>query len=77
MNPDTAKRPVNLTLNAKTLELARMLGMNLSQTVDSFLTAEVQRRYWERWNQDNQSAIEAYNQRIEEEGLPLSRYRGF
>ena len=51
--------------------------MNLSQTVDIFLTAEVQRRYWERWNDDNKDAIEAYNARIAQEGLPLARYRGF
>ena len=74
---DTVKRPVNLSINARTLELAKKLGMNLSQTVDSFLTAEVQRRYWERWNDDNKDAIDAYNARIEQEGLPLARYRGF
>ena len=51
--------------------------MNLLQTVDSFLTAEVQRRYWERWNDDNKDAIDAYNARIEQQGLPLARYRGF
>ena len=51
--------------------------MNLSQTVDGFLTAEVQRRYWERWNDDNKEAINAYNARIEQEGPPLARYRGF
>ena len=74
---DTSKRPVNLSINARTLDLAKELGMNLSQTVDSFLTAEVQRRYWERWNDDNKDAIDAYNARIEQEGLPLARYRGF
>ncbi len=77
MAADTAKRPVNLTINAKTLDMARDLGMNLSQAVDSFLTAEVQRRYWERWNEDNKEAIDAYNTRIEQEGLPLAKYRSF
>ncbi len=74
---DTSKRPVNLLINARTLDLAKELGMNLSQTVDNFLTAEVQRRYWERWNEDNKDAIDAYNGRIAQEGLPLARYRGF
>lgn len=74
---DTSKRPVNLSINARTVDLAKELGMNLSQTVDSFLTAEVQRRYWERWNDDNKDAIDAYNARVEQEGLPLARYRGF
>lgn len=74
---DHAKRPVNLSINARTLDLAKEMGMNLSQTVDSFLSAEVQRRYWERWNEDNKAAIEAYNQRIAKEGLPLAKYRSF
>ena len=75
--PDISKRPVNLLINARTLQLAKELGMNLSQTVDSFLSAEVQRRYWERWNDDNRDAIDAYNARVAAEGLPLARYRGF
>ena len=74
---DAARRPVNPSINAHTLDLARELGINLSQTVDSFLTAKVQRRYWERWNDDNRDAIDAYNARIAQEGLPLTRYRGF
>ena len=74
---DTSKRPVNLSINARTLDMARELGINLSQTVDGFLTGEVHRRYWERWNADNKEAIDAYNARIEQEGLPLAQYRGF
>lgn len=74
---EPTKRAVNLSINARTLRLAKELGMNLSQTVDSFLAAEVQRRYWERWNDDNKDAIDAYNERIAQEGLPLARYRGF
>jgi len=78
LNFDKApKRPTNLSLNAKVLDMARELGMNLSQTVDALLAQEVQRRYWERWNEQNKDAIAAYNQLIESEGLPLARYRTF
>jgi antitoxin CcdA len=71
------KRSANLSLNAKVLDLARELGMNLSQTVDALLAEEVQRRYWARWNEANKDAIAHYNARIEREGLPLERYRSF
>jgi antitoxin CcdA len=74
---DNTKRPVNLSINARTLEMARELGINLSQTVDTFLATEVQRRYWERWNEANRDAIDAYNERIASEGLPLEKYRSF
>ncbi|MFZ2651255.1 MAG: type II toxin-antitoxin system CcdA family antitoxin [Burkholderiaceae bacterium] len=71
------KRPTNLSLNAKVLDMARELGMNISQTVDELLAKEVQRRYWARWNEDNRQAIDTYNARIEREGLPLAKYRTF
>jgi antitoxin CcdA len=74
---NAAKRPTNLTLNSKVLDLARELGMNLSQTVDGLLAEEVRRRYWERWNEENKAAISAYNARIERDGLPLAKYRSF
>jgi antitoxin CcdA len=74
---DATKRPTNLSLNAQVLDAARELGMNLSQTVDELLAAEVQRRYWARWNDENREAIAAYNARVESDGLPLTRYRGF
>lgn len=71
------KRPINLSLSVRMLEMARELGMNVSATADGLLAEEVKRRYWERWNDDNKDAIDAYNARIEQEGLPLARYRGF
>lgn len=74
---DSLKRPVNLSINARTLELARQLGMNISQTVDTLLADEVKRRYWEQWNERNKGAIDAYNDRIATEGLPLAKYRTF
>ncbi len=78
LRSDTSpKRPVNLSLTAKVLDMARELGMNISQTVDALLAEEVQRRYWERWNEQNKEAIENYNARIEREGLPLAKYRTF
>ncbi|MDF2466218.1 MAG: post-segregation antitoxin CcdA [Ramlibacter sp.] len=71
------KKATNLSLNSKVLEAAREMGMNVSQTVDELLAAEVKRRYWERWNEDNKEAIAAYNVRIAKEGLPLAKYRTF
>ena len=46
-------------------------------TVDELLTAEVQRRYWQRWNEDNQGAIADYNARIERDGTFSQRIQRF
>lgn len=76
LNFDNApKKATNLSLNTKLLEEARRLGINISQTVDALLAAEVRRVYWERWNADNKNAIALYNQRIAAQGLPLAKYR--
>ena len=71
------KRATNLTLNAKVLDMARELGINVSQTVDVLLANEVRKRYWERWNDEYREAVKAYNERIERDGLPLAKYRTF
>ncbi|MBE0549297.1 MAG: type II toxin-antitoxin system CcdA family antitoxin [Rubrivivax sp.] len=71
------RRAINLSLNAKVLDMARDMGLNISQTVDALLTEEVLRQYWQRWQQDNAEAIAHYNARIEREGLFSDRYRTF
>jgi antitoxin CcdA len=71
------KRAVNLTLSADAVDMAKKLGMNVSQTVDAWLVQEVKRRYWEQWREENREAFAAYNARIAQEGLPLEKYRTF
>lgn len=71
------KKATNLSLNSKVLEVARELGMNLSQTVDALLAREVERCYWEQWNERNKEAIQSYNTRIREEGIWGAKYRTF
>ncbi|AYQ30250.1 MULTISPECIES: type II toxin-antitoxin system CcdA family antitoxin [unclassified Polaromonas] len=71
------KKATNLSLNSKVLEVAREMGMNISQTVDALLADEVKRRYWEQWNERNKGAIASYNARVAKHGLPLAKYRSF
>jgi len=40
----SAKRPINLSLNSKVLDMAKDMGLNISQTVDALLTEEVLRQ---------------------------------
>jgi antitoxin CcdA len=71
------KRAANLTLNARALEMARELGMNVSQTVDALLQAEVKRRYREKWRAENKEAIAAYNARVKQDGVFGDSVRDF
>ena len=74
---DAPKKATNLSLNSKVLEMAKELGMNISQTVDALLAEEVKRRYWEKWKAENKGAMDAYNAQVAREGLPLAKYRTF
>jgi antitoxin CcdA len=74
---NASKKPTNLSLNSKVLEMAREMGMNVSQTVDTLLAAEVRRCYWQKWNEENKDAVAEYNTRVERDGLPLAKYRTF
>ena len=71
------KKATNLSLNSKVLEMARELGMNVSETVDALLAREVERRYWEGWQERNQAAIDDYNARIRRDGIWGAKYRSF
>jgi antitoxin CcdA len=47
----SAKRPTNLTLNGRVIDMARELSVNIPQAVEALPTEEVQSRYWARWNE--------------------------
>ena len=70
---EASKRAVNLSLNSKVLEMAKEMGMNISQTVDELLTEAVLKRHGSQWQADNKEAIDHYNARIEREGTFAQR----
>ncbi len=67
------KRAINLSLNSKVLEMAREMGLNISQTVDELLTEAVLQRYRAEWQVTNKEAIEQYNDRIARDGTFAER----
>lgn len=74
---DAPKKATNLSLNSKVLEMARDLGLNVSQTVDALLAEEVRRQYWEKWKEESKEGIAAHNARVAKDGLSLAKYRTF
>ena len=71
------KRPINLSLNSKVLDMAKAMDMNISQTVDALLTEAVLAQDWQRWNEENAEAIAHYNARIAREGTFAQRIRKY
>jgi antitoxin CcdA len=72
-----AKKAANLTVRADLLEEARARKINLSQTLETALAAELKKRREAEWLEQNKAAIEAYNREIAEHGLWSDGLRQF
>ncbi len=75
--PSPSRRPTNITLPAPLLLAARELGINISQTCERALAAEVDAARRAAWLRDNRAAMDDYNAHVEAHGLPLAAYRAF
>jgi antitoxin CcdA len=71
------KRSANLTISAKLLDRAKSLKINLSQTLEERLAQVVREAEAEEWLAANRKAIDAYNERVERDGVWSEQVRGF
>lgn len=71
------RRATNVTLPDALLREARSLKINLSQACERGLAAEVARVRQEVWLAENRPAMDAWNDYVEQNGLPLAEYRQF
>jgi len=71
------KRPANLTISADLLDKARSLKINLSQTLEERLAQLVREAEAAEWLATNRKAIDAYNARVERDGVWSDKFRGF
>ena len=73
----SSRRPTNLSIDAELLSLAKTLGVNISRSAEIGIKEAVSKKLREQWLQDNKDALIASNQFVEENGLPLQKYRSF
>ena len=71
------KRSANLTISANLLDRAKSLKINLSQTLEERLAQVVREAEAEEWLATNRKAIDAYNERVERDGIWSDKVRGF
>jgi len=72
-----SRRAANVTLPEGLVREAKALGINLSQACERGLAAEVARARARAWQAENRAAMEAWNDHVERNGLPLAEYRQF
>jgi len=66
---DAPKKPVNLSLNSDLLRMGKDLGLNLSRIAELAIAQAVKEALAEDWLKENAEAIQAYNQRVEAQGV--------
>lgn len=71
------KKPANLSINGDLLKKAREQDINLSATLEQALVERLRQRQRERWLADNQAAITAYNDYVDEQGVFSDGLRSF
>ncbi len=71
------KRATNLSIRADLLAEAKALKINLSQALETHLAELIRARKREQWLGENREAIDAYNQRVEREGVFSDGWRTF
>lgn len=71
------KKATNLSVNSDLLKKARQLEINLSSIFEKALINVVTIRQTEKWLEENQSSISAYNRYVEKSGVFSHGMRSF
>ena len=71
------RKATNITLNAALLQRAKHLKINISQASEEGIARAVAARTAADWLQDNQAALDSSNAYVEQNGLPLAKFRTF
>ena len=71
------KKATNVTINSDLLQKAKSYKINISKNFEAYLAEVVRKREEQQWLEENKSAIDAVNKRIEKEGLFSDEHRRF
>ncbi|WOE74251.1 type II toxin-antitoxin system CcdA family antitoxin [Alterisphingorhabdus coralli] len=77
MKHSTPRKATNITLDPVAVDEAKQLGINVSQACENGLRSEIAKAKGEQWLEENREAIDAFNEWIAENGLPLEEHRQF
>lgn len=67
--PSSARRRINLSLRASTIDEARALGLNISRIAEDVLAHAIKTEKARRWADENQKAIAHHAERIKRHGM--------
>lgn len=71
------RKPTNVSLDPELVAQAREHDINVSRACEAGLAAKVREARKKRWVAENWEAIQGWNKWVDENGLPLAKYRQF
>ena len=71
------KKSVNLSIDAGLVAEAKAAGINLSALLECALLSTVREKRWQKWREENREATDSMNRYVEQNGLPLRKYRAW
>lgn len=75
--PKPQRKAINLSIDQKLIVEAKELDLNVSRLAEEGIAAAVREEKSRRWKEENRAAVEGWNEWVQENGLPLAKYRQF
>jgi antitoxin CcdA len=76
-NVDAPKKATNLSLNSDLLKKTKALNINLSATLEQALKDKLKSLEANKWVKENQNAIKAYNNFVDDNGCFADEFKEF
>ncbi len=76
-NTNAPKKAANLSVNSDLLSKSRAMNINLSATLERALREELAKCAASQWVEENRSAIQKYNEFVEQHGCFGDEFREF
>ena len=73
----SSRKATNVTIDARLLEHAKSLGINISKASEAGLSQAVAAKQEAIWLVSNLAAIESSNAYVDRNGIPLAKHRNF
>lgn len=71
------RQPANLSIDAQLMKEAKTLEVNVSRAAEAGIAEAVAAEKSRLWKLENRAALEAWNEYVDRNGLPLARFRQF
>ena len=71
------RQPANLSIDAQLMKEAKELDVNVSRAAEAGIAEAVAAEKSRLWKLENRASLEAWNEYVDRNGLPLARFRQF